>query len=101
MTVADTSGHRRNLIHTEEVTGSIPVSPTRSKAGCEPRPALNDLRVAGGAAIALTTLRRCVVLVPEQRLGVVQRHLSCTSLDAAVWRMIRGSQDRPSLGSAA
>ena len=31
------------LVHTEEVTGSIPVSPTRSEAGCEPRPAFNDL----------------------------------------------------------
>ena len=29
-TVTDTSGHGRNLIHTEEVTGSIPVSPTSS-----------------------------------------------------------------------
>src|SRR5215470_4803658 len=44
-------GDRPYLIHTEEVTGSIPVSPTRSEAVRDSRAAFFDLGTATGAAV--------------------------------------------------
>jgi hypothetical protein len=47
------------LVHTEEVTGSIPVSPTRSQAVRGARAAFFDLCAATGAAVAAGPSRLC------------------------------------------
>jgi hypothetical protein len=67
--------------------------PCVTRASRASRPGFQDLCVRVGREVHVPMCGR-VVLVPEQRLDVQQRHPSCTSQDEAVCRMIRGGNRR-------
>jgi hypothetical protein len=75
--VAGTYGQRSGLIHTEEVTGSIPVSPTRSEASCDLRTGpLSVLRQQQTAAAASRHALPRAVVAPRE---VTSSALRCRS----------------------